>query len=277
MHGLLHPVVVDANGLLLDGRNRLSACYLLGIELTEDNIQVTAASADAIANSNYARRHLTRDQRVMFALRKLEDAREKAKTRKAEGAKRGRRNRRAAPTVGAKNATNEKYSRRTPKAIEKVAKEEQVPRNELLLAEKLKTRNPELAEEVKDGRKNLEAAAREAGLKPNVSKKTRTAKRKTSSRKANAKSKSKTSAVSSVFSDESTTIVDRSDYIRQIDCGETSVVHHPAIPLPTIVYQADGSWIVEPLGESGTLKRKTKSDAIAQAIASILKQVNVSR
>jgi ParB-like chromosome segregation protein Spo0J len=33
-NGLIHPLVVDKNGLLIDGRNRDKACQLAGIEPT---------------------------------------------------------------------------------------------------------------------------------------------------------------------------------------------------------------------------------------------------
>jgi len=64
--GLLHPVVLDADGLVLDGRNRLAACELAGI----DPVFVTYDGEDpagyALA-SNIQRRNLTKGQTAMIA------------------------------------------------------------------------------------------------------------------------------------------------------------------------------------------------------------------
>lgn len=71
-HGLIEPVVVR-DGVLLDGRNRLAACQLAGIEPETrewegDESQVTAW----IISRNLHRRHLTTSQRALIAARVAE-------------------------------------------------------------------------------------------------------------------------------------------------------------------------------------------------------------
>jgi ParB-like chromosome segregation protein Spo0J len=65
-HGLMEPVVVDAEGRLIDGRNRARACERLGIRPTTktyDGDNVT----QFVVSHNLHRRHLTDSQRAMIA------------------------------------------------------------------------------------------------------------------------------------------------------------------------------------------------------------------
>lgn len=63
--GLLHPLTVDAAGVLLDGRNRLKACQSLGIE--PSFVVYEGDPVRFIIASNLERRHLTTSQRAMVA------------------------------------------------------------------------------------------------------------------------------------------------------------------------------------------------------------------
>lgn len=68
-HGLLHPIVLDGDGRLLDGRNRLAACDRLGVN---PSFTTYDGDSDAYALSvNVARRHLTKGQIAMVAARAL--------------------------------------------------------------------------------------------------------------------------------------------------------------------------------------------------------------
>src|SRR5262245_6875840 len=63
-HGLHEAIVLDPNGVLLDGRNRLEACRRAGVEpyfwtYTGDDV------AAFIVSTNIHRRHLTQGQRAM--------------------------------------------------------------------------------------------------------------------------------------------------------------------------------------------------------------------
>src|SRR5262245_44342023 len=67
-NGLIHPIVLDAEGLLLDGRNRLAACELAKVEPKT----VTYRGLDPlhyVVSANLARRHLNETQRAMIASR----------------------------------------------------------------------------------------------------------------------------------------------------------------------------------------------------------------
>jgi hypothetical protein len=63
-NGLIHPVVLDKNGVLLDGRNRDRACQIAGIEPTTVLFEGDDPRAFIIGN-NINRRHLTKGQQAM--------------------------------------------------------------------------------------------------------------------------------------------------------------------------------------------------------------------
>ena len=64
-HGLNHPIVLDKNRVLIDGRNRLAACNLAGVE---PSFTTLADGVDPIAfilSENIYRRHLSKGQQAM--------------------------------------------------------------------------------------------------------------------------------------------------------------------------------------------------------------------
>jgi hypothetical protein len=63
-NGLIHPIVVDKAGVLIDGRNRAKACELIGIEPATKLFEGDDPRAFILAN-NVARRHMTAGQRAM--------------------------------------------------------------------------------------------------------------------------------------------------------------------------------------------------------------------
>jgi len=66
--GLLHPVVLDAEGRVLDGRNRLAACEQAGVEPAF--ITYDGGDPDGYALAvNIARRHLTKGQQAAVIAR----------------------------------------------------------------------------------------------------------------------------------------------------------------------------------------------------------------
>lgn len=69
--GLLHPIVLDGpedDGWLLDGRNRLAACELAGVEPTFTRYDGSDPVGYILA-ANINRRHLTKGQQAMVAAR----------------------------------------------------------------------------------------------------------------------------------------------------------------------------------------------------------------
>jgi hypothetical protein len=63
-NGLIHPIVIDKNGTLLDGRNRNKACEIAGIEPRTVLFEGDDPRAFIISN-NISRRHLTKGQQAM--------------------------------------------------------------------------------------------------------------------------------------------------------------------------------------------------------------------
>jgi hypothetical protein len=63
-HGLLHPIVLDADGVLIDGRNRLRACEIAEVKPTFEQLNGHDAAA-FIVSANLERRNLTKGQQAM--------------------------------------------------------------------------------------------------------------------------------------------------------------------------------------------------------------------
>lgn len=66
--GLLHPIVRDSEGRILDGRNRYDACGRAGVEPTFETYDGDDPAGYALA-VNITRRHLTKSQQAMIAAR----------------------------------------------------------------------------------------------------------------------------------------------------------------------------------------------------------------
>jgi ParB-like chromosome segregation protein Spo0J len=63
-NGLIHPIVVDKAGVLIDGRNRLRACEIAGIEPAVVVFEGDD-TREYIFASNIARRHMSKGQQAM--------------------------------------------------------------------------------------------------------------------------------------------------------------------------------------------------------------------
>ena len=63
-NGLVHPLIIDAAGQLIDGRNRLAACKLAGVEPRFEQLNGRDPLA-YIASANLKRRNLTKGQQAM--------------------------------------------------------------------------------------------------------------------------------------------------------------------------------------------------------------------
>ena len=66
-NGLRHPITVDRNGVLLDGRNRLAACEVLGL-VAPTETYIGGDPLGFIISENLKRRHLDAGQRAMLAV-----------------------------------------------------------------------------------------------------------------------------------------------------------------------------------------------------------------
>jgi hypothetical protein len=63
-NGLVHPLVVDADGQLIDGRNRLEACKIAGVKARFEQLNGRDPLA-YIVSANLNRRNLTKGQQAM--------------------------------------------------------------------------------------------------------------------------------------------------------------------------------------------------------------------
>jgi ParB-like chromosome segregation protein Spo0J len=82
--GLMHPLVLDPAGVLLDGRNRLRACEKAGVAprfVVYEGDDIT----DYVVRVNIQRRHLTPGQRDFLALDLLPHYEREAKIRQGHG------------------------------------------------------------------------------------------------------------------------------------------------------------------------------------------------
>ena len=119
-NGLIHPIITDGEGQLIDGRNRLKACKLAGIEPRFEKLN----GQDPIAyiySANIRRRNLTKSQRVMLVARMYPDTKQ-----------------------GKKRITS--------------SEKEQVPKSRLSYARAILRYSEELADSVIKGSKSLDEA-----------------------------------------------------------------------------------------------------------------------
>ena len=68
-NGLQTPILLDAEGRVLDGRNRLRACRAAGVAPRFERWSGAGSPIDAIISLNVRRRHLNPSQRAMAAAR----------------------------------------------------------------------------------------------------------------------------------------------------------------------------------------------------------------
>lgn len=62
-HGLMYPIVVDVEGRVIDGRNRLAACRIAGVEPTFETYDGDPVAR--VVSANNERRHLSTGRRAM--------------------------------------------------------------------------------------------------------------------------------------------------------------------------------------------------------------------
>ena len=84
-HGLIEPILLY-EGKIIDGRNRLRACELIGLEPTFQETELDGLTPlEFVLSKNLHRRHLTAGQRAALALSFLPRLKEEAKQRKGIG------------------------------------------------------------------------------------------------------------------------------------------------------------------------------------------------
>ena len=151
--------------VVIDGRNRHAACKLAGIEpefkfvmSLNDRELSPQVIADWIISHNLHRRHLTTSQKAMVGQGYLEFLRAEAKKRQLDGARKGAEVTNSGGRVGQKSAQPEDdYSTRSTEQAGKIVG---VSRASIKDADFVVTNEPALAQEVRDGKMAVSAAAK---------------------------------------------------------------------------------------------------------------------
>jgi hypothetical protein len=163
-NGLLNPIV-ENDGLILDGRNRLRACERVGIPARY--VQFSSLGAHCtpevfIWSQNIARRHVISDQRPMIAVGWRERLAAEAKERlKAAGKAAGR----SRPQKGMVNSPYP-ISKGDSTTRHKLAELAQVTEHKIRQAEAVAAVAPDLAAKVTSGEMTLRAAVRATQPEP---------------------------------------------------------------------------------------------------------------
>jgi hypothetical protein len=82
-HGLIHPIILDAEGQLIDGRNRLAACKLAKVEPRFEKLDGRDPVA-YIFSANIGRRHLTKSMQAMLTARMFPESEKGGRGKKTE-------------------------------------------------------------------------------------------------------------------------------------------------------------------------------------------------
>lgn len=253
-HGLLVPICINQDRQLLDGRSRLMACRVAGVAIAADDVKVTEHTAEAIAQSNVARRHLTVDQRLLRAADRLTQIREQAAARKTAGAEKGRENRKN-PDLA--NDAKSKTKPRAPSSAETVAKEDSVPRDVLAVTEKVLEKNPELRPKIEAGELSIDMAADIAGVSR---KQPKPKKRKSQKKKAEPVSHDDGVAT------DCNAMTQHRDGVREFKAPGVSVLIHPEFDASILVYGHDDRKYIGATDDAEHAPAEPDSCPVGQAI-----------
>lgn len=146
--GLSQPITIWKDGSLLDGRNRLLACYKTHQEVILDRYEGDDPAAFSLS-ANLHRRQLTAGQKAVIALQLEKEYAKQAK--KAQGQR-----------SDLKRKANIETDPRQSKSAEKAAKAVGVGGTAVRQAKAVSESNPELLEEVKAGTISIDKAYKQA-------------------------------------------------------------------------------------------------------------------
>jgi hypothetical protein len=149
-HGLIEPIVL-CDGQVLDGRNRLRACEIAGVEPSFVEWQSNGVGAvEWVVAKNLHRRHLTTAQRAVLALDLLPHLEAEAKERQ-----RGGQGGVLLPPLS-EEAKGE--------SVEKAADLVGIGRTTVSAAKAIQNRDPEIVNRMRSGELNVAQASRAAGF-----------------------------------------------------------------------------------------------------------------
>ncbi len=274
-YGLIRPIEVDREGMLVDGRCRVLACHVAGFEIADADVVETDVSPSAIAQSNNARRHLTLDQKTMLATRRLKEVRKHAVKKKSQGAKKGNKSRTA--SVGTDDVPTETGKQtRAPRSTEMVASQENVPRDRLAIAEKVKKADPCLAAQVEADEISLSEAAIKAGVKQ-AKRKHPTLRQIGNTASAIKKKPVPPAKSGTLFSDDLTSIRDDQHGIRIVKNRQCTSFTHLTLPLDAFVFAKQAKWVAASADGVGTKTWKTRKRAESYALSLVVEAMSESQ
>lgn len=162
-HGLRHPIVLF-EGKVLDGRNRLAACAIAGVQPTTVQWKGEADPFAYAWSVNVPRRHLPAGARAALKQKQL-SASEEWRAARQESADRKKSNLKQAASRSGNSATSEKRKAKPSKSAktrERAAKEAGVSPRTMQDAITVAERAPELLDKVAAGDIPLSKAVKEA-------------------------------------------------------------------------------------------------------------------
>lgn len=156
-HGLIEPILVH-EGKIIDGRNRLRACELVGVEPRFQEAELDGMSPlEFVISKNLHRRHLTSGQRAALALSFLPRLKEEAQQRKSIG---------RPPEATYEETIQERREKlgEPGKATEQAGAMVGVGASSVENVEAIRRRDPEVFEKVKSGELNIRQALAAVGM-----------------------------------------------------------------------------------------------------------------
>lgn len=164
-HGLIHPIIIDDQDLVIDGRNRLAACKLAKVDPTFEKLNGGHDALAYIVSANLARRNLTKGQQAMAYAMIYPDAEKRGRGNKAKSAATaefsGRRLRDARTVLRHSHKLAEAVIKGTislDEALETVKEEERRLESSEVQIARLRTIAPDLADQVDEQRLKLAEA-----------------------------------------------------------------------------------------------------------------------
>lgn len=160
--GWNNPVVVTPDGHLLDGRNRLIASVMIGLDVPIRRLDPPDPIA-WVLSENLRRRHLNTAQRAVLALavEKLYAEQAKERQRVHGGTAPGR-----PASLGTEPSQVNDADAQARKSAQRAADQVGVGPTAVKLAKKLAAEAPDLLDQAKSGKTSLDAAAKEAARRP---------------------------------------------------------------------------------------------------------------
>ncbi len=159
-HGLQQPIVLDDDGRILDGRNRMKACEQMRVNarfVEFSSLGVGCTVEQYIWSANVQRRHLTDDQRAAIALRWKEELAAKAKDRQRQAG-----GDKQSPKSASQCAFGETAKSGPSHTREALAKMAAVSAHKIRVADEIQRSRPDLIPEVAAGKVTLADAAKQA-------------------------------------------------------------------------------------------------------------------